>query len=59
MDTVHKTEDSSLFCNVNIDPDYNCLNSYTANSSYYTLLQLSIMYINPKICLSFMLTAEA
>ena len=56
MDTVHITEDNSFFYNGNIDPDYNCLNSYTANSSYYTLQQfndnvhkskdLSIIHIN-------------
>ena len=39
MDTVHKTEDNSFFYNVNIDPDCHCLNSYTVNSSYYTLQQ--------------------
>ena len=39
MDTVHITEDNSFFYNGNIDPDYNCFNSYTANSSYYTLWQ--------------------
>ena len=37
MDTVHIAEDNSYFYNENIVPDYNCLNSYTANSSYYTL----------------------
>ena len=56
MDTVHITEDNSFFYNENIDSDYNCLNSYTANSSYYTLQQfidnvhkskdLSIIHIN-------------
>ena len=56
MDTIHKTEDNSFFSNGNIDPDYNCLNSYTASSSYYTLQQfidnvhkskdLSIIHIN-------------
>ena len=56
MDTVHITEDNSFSCNGNIDPDYNCLNSYTANSSYHTLQQfidnvhkskdLSIIHIN-------------
>ena len=56
MDTVHITEDNSFFYNGNIDPDYNCLNSYTASSSYYTLQQfidnvhkskdLSIIHIN-------------
>ena len=39
MDTVHIAEDNSFFYNGNIDPDYNCLNSYTANSSYFTLQQ--------------------
>ena len=39
MDTVHKTEDNSFFYNGNIDPDYNCLNSYSANSSCYRLQQ--------------------
>ena len=56
MDTVHITEDNSFFYNGNIDPDFNCLNSYTASSSYYTLQQfidnvhkskdLSIIHIN-------------
>ena len=56
MDTVHIAEENLFFYNGNIDPDYNCLNSYTANSSYYTLQQfidnvhkskdLSIIHIN-------------
>ena len=50
------TEDNSFFYNGNVDPDYNCLGSYAANSSYYALQQfinnlykskdLSIMHIN-------------
>ena len=39
MDTVHLPEDNSSFHNGNVDPDCSCLNSYIANSSYYTLQQ--------------------
>ena len=57
MDILHVAEDKSFFYNGNIDSDYNCLNSYTANyTMHYS--NLSIMYINPKICLSYILTAE-
>ena len=56
MDSLHITEDNSSFYNENIDPDCNCLDSYTANSSYNVLQQfidnihesiyLSIIHIN-------------
>ena len=44
MDTVHITKDNSFFYNGNIDPDYNCLNSYTANSSFSFFGMLKMLF---------------